>query len=67
MGHYDTTLSQITSLVNRPDFDHHAEFYHFGQKLKSYNRWRQFMAMLMLTISLNELVEKVLVLSTISK
>ncbi len=46
MAHYNTILSQITSLINRHDFDHHAEVHHSGQKFRSYNRWSQFMAML---------------------
>ena len=46
MAHYNTILSQITSLINRHDFDHHAKNHHSGQKFRSYNRWSQFMAML---------------------
>ena len=46
MAHYNTILSQITSLINRHDFDYHAEVHHSGQKFRSYNRWSQFMAML---------------------
>lgn len=28
------------------DFDYHAKVHHFGQRYRSYNRWSQFMAML---------------------
>jgi Domain of unknown function (DUF4372) len=44
MAHYNTILSQITSLINRHDFDYHAEIHHYGQKFRSYNRWSQLMA-----------------------
>ena len=46
MAHYNTILSQITSLIDRHDFDYHAKIHHSGQKFRSYNRWSQFMAML---------------------
>ena len=46
MAHYNTILNQITSLIDRHDFDYHAKIHHSGQKFRSYNRWSQFMAML---------------------
>ena len=46
MAHYNTILSQITSFIPRHDFDYHADIHHTGQKFRSYNRWSQFMAML---------------------
>jgi len=46
MAHYNTILSQITSLIPRHVFDYHADIHHSGQKFRSYNRWSQFMAML---------------------
>ena len=46
MAHYNTILSQITSHISRHDFDYHANIHHSGQKFRSYNRWSQFMAML---------------------
>ncbi len=46
MAHYNTILSQITSLIPRHVFYHHAEIHHSGQKFRSFNRWSQFMAML---------------------
>jgi len=46
MAHYNTILSQIASFIPRHVFDHHANLHHSGQKFRSYNRWSQFMAML---------------------
>lgn len=46
MAHYNTILSQITAFIPRHDFDYHADIHHSGQKFRTYNRWSQFMAML---------------------
>ncbi len=46
MAHYNTILSQITSFIPRHDFEYHANIHHQGQKFRSYNRWSQFMAMM---------------------
>lgn len=46
MAHYNTILSQITAFIPRHEFDHHAVIHHTGQKFRSYNRWSQFMALL---------------------
>lgn len=46
MAHYNTILSQITAFIPRHDFDYHANIHHTGQKFRSYNRWSQFMAMM---------------------
>jgi hypothetical protein len=46
MAHCDTILSQITALIPRHVFDYHADTHHSGQKFRAFNRWRQFMAML---------------------
>jgi len=46
MAHYNTILSQITALIPRHVFDDHADIHHSGQKFRSYDRWSQFMAML---------------------
>lgn len=46
MGHYNTILHQITAFIPRHDFDYHADIHHEGQKFRSYDRWSQFMAML---------------------
>lgn len=46
MGHYNTIINQITSFIDRHDFEYHAKIHHQGQKFRSYNRWSQFMAMM---------------------
>ena len=46
MAHYNTIISQITSFIPRHDFEYHANIHHQGQKFRSYNRWSQFMAMM---------------------
>ncbi len=46
MAHYNTILHQITSLIPRHVFEYHAKIHHSGQKFRSFNRWSQFMAML---------------------
>jgi len=38
MAHYNTILSQITSLINRHDFDYFAKVHHSGQNLKDPDR-----------------------------
>lgn len=51
MAHYNTILSQITAFIPRHDFDYHANIHHSGQKFRSYNRWSQFMAMVISQLS----------------
>ena len=46
MSHYNTVLHQIIALIPRHVFDRQAALHHSGQKFRSYNRWSQFMAML---------------------
>lgn len=46
MAHCPTVLNQITSFISRHDFEYPANIHHTGQKFFSYNRWIQFMAML---------------------
>ncbi len=46
MTHYNTILHQIIALIPRHVFDRQAALHHSGQKFRSYNRWSQFMAML---------------------
>lgn len=46
MAHYNTVINQITSFIDRHDFEYHAKIHHQGQKFRSYNRWSQFMAMM---------------------
>ena len=46
MAHSDTVLKQLIALVPRYEFDALAMVHHAGQKFRSYNRWSQFLAML---------------------
>jgi hypothetical protein len=46
MAHSDTVLKQLIALVPRYEFDALAKVHHAGQKFRSYNRWSQFLAML---------------------
>jgi len=34
MVHYNTILSQVTSLINRQSFDYFAKVHHLGQDLE---------------------------------
>nr|WP_240744869.1 DUF4372 domain-containing protein [Desulforhopalus sp. IMCC35007] len=45
MAHCNTILNQIALFLPRHDFEELAQIYHGGQKLGSFNRWTQFMAM----------------------
>lgn len=46
MAYCDTVLKQLITLIPRHEFDALADVYHSGQKFRSYNRWSQFLAML---------------------
>jgi hypothetical protein len=46
MAYSDTVLKQLIALVPRYEFDALAKVHHAGQKFRSYNRWSQFLAML---------------------
>ena len=46
MAHYNTILKQITAFIPRHEFEHFAAIHHSGQKFRSFNRWSQFMAMM---------------------
>jgi hypothetical protein len=46
MAHYNTILKQITAFIPRHDFEHLASLHHSGQQFRSFNRWSQFMAMM---------------------
>lgn len=46
MAKSDTILKQLLVLVPRYEFDALAKAHHAGQKFRSYNRWSQFLAML---------------------
>jgi hypothetical protein len=45
MSHSITVLSQITKIIKRHEFESMAKQHHTGQKLRSFNRWSQFIAM----------------------
>lgn len=45
MAHCNTILNQIASFLPRHDFEKLAKIYHSGQKFRRYNRWSQFIAM----------------------
>ena len=46
MAKSDTILKQLLVLVPRYEFDALAKAHHTGQKFRSYNRWSQFLALL---------------------
>lgn len=46
MAYSDTVLKQLIALIPRYEFDVLAEAHHSGQKFRSFNRWSQFLAML---------------------
>ena len=46
MAYSDTVLRQMLALVPRYEFDALAANHHSGQKFCSFNRWSQFLAML---------------------
>jgi hypothetical protein len=46
MSHNNTVLNQLLSFFPRHEFDALAKTHHVGQKFRKYNRWSQFMAML---------------------
>ncbi len=46
MAYSETVLKQLLSFVPRYEFDALAEVHHAGQKFRSYNRWSQFLALL---------------------
>jgi len=46
MAYSDTVLKQLIALIPRYEFDALAATHHAGQKFRSFNRWSQFLAML---------------------
>lgn len=46
MAYSDTVLKQLIALLPRYEFDALAQAHHSGQKFRSFNRWSQFIAML---------------------
>ncbi len=51
MAHYNTILQQLTSIFPRHEFEKLAKVHHSGQKFRSFNRWSQFLAMMVAQIS----------------
>ena len=51
MAYQDTILKQLTTNIPRYEFDALAEQHHSGQKFRSYNRWSQFLAMVLAQLS----------------
>jgi hypothetical protein len=46
MAHSNTIINQIAAFFPRHDFEQLAKIYHKGQKFRSFNRWSQFLAMM---------------------
>lgn len=46
MAYSNTVLKQLIALIPRYEFDALAAAHHSGQKFRSFNRWSQFLAML---------------------
>ena len=51
MAHYNTILNQITAILPRHEFEYFAKIHHQGQKFRSFNRWSQFLAMIIAQLS----------------
>lgn len=51
MAHHNTILSQIVALFPRHEFESLAKEHHVGQKFRSFNRWSQFLAMMVAQLS----------------
>ncbi|OKY74181.1 MAG: IS4 family transposase [Desulfobulbaceae bacterium DB1] len=51
MAHYNTILNQITAILPRHEFECLAQTHHVGQKFRSFNRWSQFLAMMIAQLS----------------
>lgn len=45
MAHNNTILNQLMNLISRHEFEKLATKHHSGQKLRSFSRWSQFLAM----------------------
>ncbi len=46
MAYSNTIINQIAAFFPRHDFEQLAKTYHNGQKFRSFNRWSQFLAMM---------------------
>jgi len=51
VAHYNTILQQLTAIFPRHDFEKLAKTHHTGQKFRSFNRWSQFLAMMIAQVS----------------
>ena len=46
MAHHNTVLNQIAAILPRHEFEYLAKIHHVGQKFRTFNRWSQFMVMI---------------------
>ena len=51
LSHQNTVFHQLLKPILRQDFERLAKQHHRGQKLRSANRWDQFIAILMSQLS----------------
>ena len=51
MAHYNTIINQIAAILPRHEFEYLANIHHMGQKFRSFNRWSQFLAMMIAQLS----------------
>lgn len=63
MAHHNTILSQIASFLPRHDFEKLAKVHHVGDRFRNFNRWSQFMALMIGQLagrtSLRDLVDNI--------
>ena len=46
MAYYNTILNQVAAIIPRHEFEYQAKIHHAGQKFRKFNRWTQFMALM---------------------
>ncbi|HTP64289.1 MAG TPA: IS4 family transposase [Geobacteraceae bacterium] len=51
MAHCNTVLNQVVGFFKRHEFESLARKHHVGQKFRSFNRWSQFMGMMVCQLS----------------
>ena len=51
MAHCNTVLNQVVVFFKRHEFESLARKHHVGQKFRSFNRWSQFMGMMVCQLS----------------
>jgi len=51
VAHNNTVISQVVRFFKRHEFESLARKHHVGQKFRSFNRWSQFMAMMVCQLS----------------